>query len=180
MARKTTAQLLAEIAALFPDNTTALITPAAVRTSLQNICESFTDAYGALQGLPVVPLALTASVIKLAVFDAVLTTTPEVTPSAANDNFVVGAAAGYYFDFTTTVTGTNNQVLRFVARKNAIETVWTYQATITGGGNTAEISFSGFIQAVATDVIDMAVSSLSGNTTPNFSQSYFVMHDVQQ
>jgi hypothetical protein len=180
MARKTTAQLLAEIVALFPDNTTGFITPLALRTSLTNICESFTDAYGALQGLPTVGQALTATVAKLAAFDTILITTPEVTPSAVNDNMVLGATAGYAFEFTTSLNGPNNTVVRFVARKNGIETVWTFQATLTGGGNTAEVSFSGFINAVATDVIDIAVSSLTGNATVNFAQNSFVVHDVQQ
>jgi len=180
MARKTTAQLIAEIAALFPDNTTGLITPASLRTSLTNICDSFTDAYGAMQGLPGVVQALTATVAKLVVFDTVLRTSAEVTPSATNDNVTVSALADYAFEFTCTVAGANNEVVRLVMRVDGVETPWTFQTTLSVS-NTAEMSFSGIIVAIpAGGVVDVGVSSTSGNQSPTFSQNVLIMHDIQQ
>lgn len=180
MARKTTAALLAELLVLFPDNNTELITPAALRTSLTNIIESFTDAYGIMTGLGDVILALTATNVRFGAFSVVDRQSPEVTPSAAVDTVTVNYTGYYEFDFTTTCTGPNNAVTRYVLRVNGIESIWATQMVNSGTGFTSEINLVGLLNLNAGDVLDVGVSSPSGSQNPTFSNSSIIVHDIQQ
>lgn len=181
MARKTTAELLAEIAALLPDNTTELITPADVRTCLNNICESFTPAFGVIRGVPGVPVTLTTTPAKLAIFDEVVATSPELVAEPANDR-IVAAKAGYYlFNFTSSIAGSNNSDVQIELRRNGSPTLWYALQTTTGAANRAEITLQGYTQAVADgDVFEIYANVLTGTDDATFSANQLLLETIQR
>jgi hypothetical protein len=84
MTRKTFAELTTEVGALLPDNTTGEITPADMRTMLQDILDSIIPAYGAMVISSQYTLAAVGQTHKALPFQTVIAeTTPEFVCNAA-------------------------------------------------------------------------------------------------
>lgn len=181
MARKTTAELLAEIAALLPDNTTELISPADVRTCLNDICESFTPAFGVLRGVPGVVVNLTTTPQKLAIFDEAIATSPELVADPALDQITATKAGYFTFSFTASLSGGNNSDVQVELRRNGTPTLWLALQTTTGAANRVEISLAGYTQAVADgDIFTVYGSVLSGTDACTFSGNQLLLETIQR
>lgn len=181
MTRKTTTQLLAEIQALFPDNNTGLISPNDLRTSLTNICDSFTPAFGALRGVPAVVANLTTTPAKLLLFDELVATSPGVVEAnVANDEIVAVVASIMQFSVTASLSGTNNADVQIELRRNGTPTLWLALQTTTGAANRVEMSLSGYISANAGDVFTVYGSVLTGTSSTTFYNNALIMETVQQ
>lgn len=177
--RKTSDALRAEVLANFPDNTTGLITPAAVRQMFEDIIDSFTQAWGILQGSPGVATALTTTPTKLSIFDTVFATSPELAADATTDS--ITATLGGYFSFNVTVSmaGDNNADIELALYRDGAPTIWVSLTTTTGAANRAELTLEGFTQGNPGSVFELYARTLTGTANVTFSLNQFLMSTVQ-
>jgi len=181
MAIKTTAQLIAEIAALFPDNNTELITPAAVRLSLGNIVDSMTPSFGALRGVTPVVAALTTVPVQLNIFDTVIVSTPgQLVASAVADNIITVVGNIVQFSFTISMAGANNSDVQVELRRNGVATGWLALQTTLGAANRVVMTLAGYTVAGSGDIYTLWGSVLAGADNVTMSASAFIMQRVQQ
>ena len=181
MPRKTTAELLAQIATLLPDNTTELISPADVRACLNDICDSFTPAFGVLRGVAGVVVNLTATPQKLPIFAEVVATSPELVADLANSRITATKAGVFTFSFTASLAGANNSDVQVELRRNGTPTLWIALQMTTGTANRVEISLAGYTQALADgDYFEVYGNVLTGTDSCTFSGNQLLLETIQR
>ena len=180
MTRKYSDDIRAEIATLVPDNTTGQVTPAGVRQILNDIVDSFTQAWAVLRRTADIPVNLTTTPTKLVIFDEVLITSPELVASAANDTIRAVRPGFYNFNFTCSISGSNNFDVAVELMRNGTSTFWRALQTATGTGNRVELTLNGAVASlVDNDEFSIYVSVLSGVDNATFYDTQLIMGTVQ-
>jgi hypothetical protein len=140
MTRKTVVELQAQADSSLPDNSSNLITPAAIRTMIKDFLDSFTPAYGALNITTNKVLAAGLADIPVSPFDAVVI--------AQSPEFTADAVAGTITRAQTIVTNSMTLNLSFEAPANRNITFTIYKdgaptansITVTGAGASNPVS----------------------------------------
>jgi hypothetical protein len=164
MARKSFAELLAGLAAVFPDNSTGLITPAILRGYFTDFLNAIIPAYAILERRVGVAQNITPA----------NTDIPLVFTSAdllkANGEMTANAGAGEIgrvdkgttrFTFTADLLEASNatRTLTFTLYRDGAPTVWSQSVTLTSNAQTESITFTMITTAPAAASYTMQVKS---------------------
>ena len=157
-----------EINSLLPDNTSGLITPATLRTVLQDMTDSLYSRSGALfrAAATAVAQALTTTPTS---YPAIYDTLRAVDPAVVDGNLVAGSVtpqvtgfAAYVTD-SITVDGANGRVVSAVIAKNGVDIVSSrISVTCSGAGN--KVSATGTVPVIGVVAGDIFTLKLSVDT----------------
>jgi len=172
MARKTVAQLLAEVNANFPDNNSGAITPSVIRSFFNDVIESFGPAFAIMSRQSPLPLGVVGA-------------SPVVIPDY---NGVGAAQAPWTFapllgtlmwpefpnaarlDVQATLELAANDAVELELYVNGMATGYIKQAVAgegAGAGNPVSVSFGGIVtNNSSASIYDVRVRSLVGNASP--------------
>lgn len=159
-----------EINALFPDNTAGLITPAALRTVVNDMVDSLFDRGCALRGPGVTPVAqaLTATPT---LFPALYTDVINNNPSVFTTNLVAGnitaleGGFSHQLQVSAIVAAAINTQVSVTVFKNGAAISGQAGVETTGAGETKTLQFTiPVIGVVDNDVFDIRWSSVPNQT----------------
>jgi hypothetical protein len=183
MALKFIQDIKTEINTLLPDNSVGLITPALMRTVLQDMTDSLYTRAAALQGnheaVPV-PQLLTAIPTN---YPALYNQLFNLNPSQFDADLVAGTitllVAGFAIDWRLEMVGEGANGTEFVGQlyKNGIAESRIQMATVaTGAGELHSVEASGFtVGVVAGDVFELRLSGTGTITFTDISVSSFLV-----
>ena len=173
--RKSTQELLAEIATQLPDNSIGAITPAVLRGVLNDIVMAFQPAYGYLQQSSGVVLTLGTTPTQVP-FNTPFTSdatqigaTGGVTANLAPVN--AGATA---FQFSGDIEASNGRFITFTLYKNDVPTTWRVTGNGAGAGNPIAVAFSAIDYADPAAVYSLWASAEVAGTSVTFSNAAFL------
>lgn len=175
MTRKTLAALKVEIAALLPDNTAGEISPADLRTVLDNAIDSLNTVVAMSYGSPNVTFATTATVQKLPAnfFTAVINddiTVLEGRAGAAGDLIARSNVGQLQVAFDVSLSGGNNVQYDFRVLRNGVALPPIFRESTQGAGNPVTIAGSWLIDNPAVDdVFTIGISTPDGNSSPTIA-----------
>jgi hypothetical protein len=175
MARKTIAELLAEVQANFPDNNTGAITPAIIRAFFNDLIESFGPAFAIASRQTPLPLGVVGAA-------------PVVIPNyngigAAQAPWTIAAGLGTltWPDFPNAANVTVQATLELAANDavelelyvNGTPTGYIKQAVAgegAGAGNPVSVTFGGIVtNKSSASIYDVRIRSLVGNASPTLN-----------
>jgi hypothetical protein len=170
MARKTVAELLAEVAAMFPNNSTGDITPAIIRSFFADLLESLTPGYAIItRQTPQALGVINATPVKIANFTGLsVAQTPWTTDAAA------GTLSRPDFPSVSTVkvqaslTFAQTDACKMELYANDAPVLYANQS-VQGRGinNPVAFSFDGIAAGLTAPVVlDVRIHSLTGNASP--------------
>ena len=179
MARKTIAELIAEIGTLFADNTSGAITPAKLRSFLTDFVDTMTPAYGAIAITG--PLAATVGVAdQLMVWQS--------SYIAQNPEFTTDAATGKVTRNQTVVSNriainvdvelAANRELTATLYKNGVATTWRSKVSGSGTGRPAILSLEAIDYSDVAADYQLYVQADQAGTAVTYSNGIFVVSAV--
>lgn len=175
MARKTVAELLAEVNANFPDNNSGAITPAIIRSFFNDVLESFGPAFAIMSRQVPTPLGVVgASPLVLANYNGI---------GAAQAPWAFNPPMGTLtwpdfpnaakIDVQATLELAANDAIELELYVNGMATGYAKQAVAgegVGAGNPVSVTFGGIItNNLSASVYDVRVRSLVGNASPTLN-----------
>ena len=174
MPRKSGTQILADINSVIVDNVTGLITPAAMRTLLTNFCESVI-AYGKIVARTTAgSVTATASGVAFP-FTTEVGSNPYFTATLPNGVITVSdPTTPQFMRFSFVVQGTlpNNADVRFVVKKNNVDTPWETRVRSATTGDPFTADLTGAVASANNDTFQL-VAYAAGNTVVTLSQVEF-------
>jgi hypothetical protein len=158
MSIKSIVQLLAQADSSFPDNTTQLITPAALRTFVKDFLDSISPAYGGIL-LTTLSKALTTTPSALSPWgSSYVNTTGYYRTSVANGEVIRDVAtagitgATDLVIFNIDVEGPNGNLVTAEIYKNGVSTGYRSSVTTNGAGKPESINLVGIGYTATVDV----------------------------
>lgn len=140
MTRKTLSQCAVDAAALFPDNSTGLISPADLRSVVQDLLDSLNPAAAMAYGAPNTATAMTATPARLpaAYFSDFFSDDPAVIEgrAGANGDIICHSAVGQLqINLDTTFHAANGVDVNFYIARNGVVLPPIARGTGTGAGD---------------------------------------------
>lgn len=172
MARKTIAELLAEVQANFPDNNTGNITPSVIRSFFNDVIESFGPEFAIMSRQAPTNLGVVgASPVVIAPYNGV---------GAAQAPWAVNAGLGTLMwpdfpnaakiDVQATLELAANDAVELELHVNGVPTGYIKQAVAgegAGASNPVSVTFGGIVtNNSSASIYDVRVRSLVGNASP--------------
>ena len=179
MARKTIVELLAEINALFADNTSGAITPAKLRQFQTDFVDTMTPAYGALS-IPG-PLAATVGIVdQLMVWSATyVAQAPEYTTDPATGKITrAQTITSNRISVNIDVDLAANRELTATLYKNGVPTVWRAKCSGSGSGRPAILSLDAIDYSDVAADYQLYVQTDAAGTNVTYSNGIFVVNAV--
>ena len=172
MARKSTQELLAEIAAKLPDNTIGAITPALLREVLDDIVLAFQPAYAYLQQVAGTVLTLGLTPVQVGfvtAFDSLPSQSTSTGGAAAQ--IAITDRGTTSFEFTADIETNNGRFVTFTLYKNGAPTTWRVTANGGGTGNPVACGFSAIDYADPAATYSIWASAEVDATSVTFSNA---------
>jgi len=177
MARKSFAELRAEIAALILDNTTNLVEPADVRGVFLDILDAIQPAYGTLRRT--VPSANIVANITPAVkvtWEAAADTDPTQTTSNFSAGTIARSERGTsVINFTADMETSANRFITFTLFKNGVATTWRITGNGGGAGNPVAVSLTAIDYADPAATYDIRMTAEIAGTTVTLSNMALIV-----
>jgi hypothetical protein len=170
MAFKSILQLLAQADATLPDNSTQLITAAAVRNMVKDFLDSMSPAYGAIHCTSVVETLAPLTPQVLAPYTTTIqATAPDFTTNLTNGSVtrVLGAEAGSTIQILASgaVVGGNGDAVTVTLFRNGAATTFANSVTAQGGGNPVSFNIAAIDYVTTDSTYDLRAVGPAGSYT---------------
>lgn len=178
MARKSVVQLQADLSTSFPDNTTGLITPAVVRTYLNNFLEAIRPAYGLVSRTAPNTQTIGTTDVVLVGQTASVSDVPDYVATAATcllDRLEAGMTR---ITFNTSFECQAGRKVTATLYKNGSPTVWASAATGAGTGDPAVLSFSALSYDGGSADYQIQIKADATGTNVNIYDMLFIAESV--
>jgi hypothetical protein len=169
MPRKSFVQLQADLTTSFPDNITGLITPAILRTYINNFLEAIRPAYGLLTRDTPNVQNLGTTDTPLVFESGSVSDVPDYTTTPATGTINRLAAGTTRLTFTTTIEGAVGRVVTASLYKNGAVTPWRVSGTLQGAGKPVDIVLVALQYDGAAAAYQMQVKADTAGTSTTFS-----------
>jgi len=180
MPRPSFAELRAQIAATFPDNTAGAITPAAVRTYLTNALAAIQPGYGKLvrQTLAATIVANVSPAVKVTWEAAGDSDPTQTTSNFTNGNIVRTERGTSRITFTADLEAANGRFVTFALFKNGVATPWRITGNGGGVGNPIGVSLAAIDYADPAATYDIRMTAELANTSVTLTNMVMLVEVV--
>lgn len=176
MARKSINELIAQVAADFPDNVTGLITPAKLRQFFNDFLATMSPAYGYLSLVGPVSQTVGTAWVLLGVFDTAFDSDSSQTTASATTDTISRAERGTSnFEFNIDFACANNVSVDFALYKDGAPTPWRITGVGRGNGNPVSVAMSAIDYADPAASYQIWVKAESAGTAIEFTDGAFLL-----
>ena len=180
MTRKTATQLLAQSASSFPDNSLGSITPALLRTMVNDFIDSVKPATCAIQLTTASP-ALTTTDAGWTWTSTTLADSPEYTAPTLVGGIVNAALpCTVAIDFTIDVAIAATRLVTFTLYVDGIITPWAISVQGSGATNPDSVTLSAFATSANASPVFQIRAKVDTAATPTLTNGAFLTRFVMQ
>lgn len=142
MPRKSIVELTAQAIASFPDNVTGAITPALLRTMIEDFLHAIAPAYGVCQKTSPQTVSLGLTPVAIVYDSAQSSDINQLTASAATGRITRSEHGTSTINFTMDIECQANRFITATLFKNGAATPWRQTVTGAGTGNPIAMSMT--------------------------------------
>lgn len=175
MARKSILELIAQVNATLPDNSTGLITPAILRAMFLDFLNAISPAYGLLsRSAPNTQVLGLAPVI--VAFQTAFDGDPAQTTSSIVSNTIARAEKGTStINFVADLECQTNRFVTFTLYKNGAPTTWRITGNGGGAGNPVSVALTAIDYADPAATYSIEATCETNGTSVTLSNMAFVL-----
>ena len=178
MTRKTIVELIAGVAASFPDNSVGAITPLLLRTFLNNFLDTMRPSYGAAS-LTSLTVGLTATDAGFAWGTVVAAQAPDYTVALATGIITrAGGPASATVQFSIDVVSPNNTITVFTLYIDGVATPWAVSNTSTNTSDVQSYAMSALNYSANANPTYQIRARTNGVNTVTLSNGVVVVQNV--
>lgn len=179
--RKSTQELLTEITSQLPDNTSGAITPAVLRSVLNDIVLASQPAYGYLQQSPNLAVTLGLTPLQVSFQTEFESLAGQITATAGATANVSPVYEGTtLFEFTADFEAPNGRFITFTLYKDGAPTTWRVTGNGAGAGNPVAVAFSAIDYSTAPDAVYSIRAAAETNGTNVTLSNMVLLASIQQ